>query len=229
MSLKDELNEEVRAIFATQWETRDGLVVPEPENVKLGNDAINLEATVLYADMDGSTAMVDKFKPGFCAEVYKAYLHCAGKVIRSEGGVITAYDGDRIMAVFIGDMKNTRAARVSLKINHCVRIIINPAVKAQYSEANFVLQQTVGIDTSKLLVARTGVRGANDLVWVGRAANYAAKLTTLGSDYPSWITKTVYEHLADEAKYTNGKDMWEARTWTSMNLGVYRSNWSWPV
>jgi class 3 adenylate cyclase len=72
-------------------------------------------------------------------------------------------------------MKNTRAARVSLKINHCVRNIINPAAKAQYSEADFVLQQTVGIDTSKLLVARTGVRGANDLVWVGRAANYAAK------------------------------------------------------
>ena len=33
----------------------------------------------------------------------------------------------------------------------------------------------LGIDTSKLFVARTGIRKSNDLVWVGRAANYAAK------------------------------------------------------
>ncbi len=30
--------------------------------------------------------------------LYKAYLHCAAKIISNEGGEITAYDGDRIMA-----------------------------------------------------------------------------------------------------------------------------------
>ena len=38
-------------------------------------------------------------------------------------------------------------------------------------------KQSVGIDTSELFVARTGIRRANDLVWVGRAANHAAKLS----------------------------------------------------
>ena len=56
------------------------------------NDGVNLDATVLYADMADSTALVDKYTKTFAAEIYKTYLHCAAKIITSEGGTITAYD-----------------------------------------------------------------------------------------------------------------------------------------
>ena len=95
------------------------------------------------------------------------------------------------MAVFIGDSKNTSAVRCGLKIKSAVEEIINPAIKAQYSN-DFQLKQVVGIDTSKLLVARTGVRGANDLVWVGPAANYAAKLSSISEQpYSTFISAAV--------------------------------------
>jgi class 3 adenylate cyclase len=231
MSLKEDLAAEVRSIFARAWQTRDGLVVPEPEDLQLSNDGVNLKGTVLYADMDGSTRMVDQHGPKFCAEVYKAFLYCAGKVVRAEGGAITAYDGDRVMAVFIGDIKNTSAARAALKINFCAKKIINPAIKTQYPEKDFEFRHTVGIDTSDLLVARTGVWGANDLVWVGRAANYAAKLTELSSDYPSRVTKEVYDKLMKEVRLgKDGADMWEAVKWKAMgDKEIYRSNWWWSV
>ncbi|MCC7522984.1 adenylate/guanylate cyclase domain-containing protein [Candidatus Uhrbacteria bacterium] len=230
MALNDELRYEVRAIFKKTWTTRDGIVVPEPADLLLGNDAVNLEATVLYADMDGSTSLVDAYAPKFAAEVYKAYLHCAAKVIRSEDGVITAYDGDRIMGVFTGNFKNSNAVCAGLKIQWCVDEIINPAIRAQYPEKIYALKQTVGIDTGKLLVARTGVRGSNDLVWVGRAANYAAKLTDLDEGFSTWITDSVYKKLNDGAKYSNGINMWEERSWTKMgNMRVYRSNYRWPA
>src|SRR6266446_2721365 len=106
MALADDLKSETAKIFRDAWDTRDGTVVPEAEDLGLANKAVQLEATVLYADMVGSTKMVDNHKPSFAAEVYKAYLRCAAKVIASEEGDITAYDGDRIMAVFIGDAKN---------------------------------------------------------------------------------------------------------------------------
>lgn len=230
MSLGDDLRGEVAHIFGDQWSTRDGQTVPEPEDVKLGNDAVKLEGTVLYADLAASTGLVDGWKPHFAAEVYKAYLHAAAKIIRSEGGAITAYDGDRIMAVFIGDSKNTSSAKAALKINYAVKKIINPAIKSQYPKATYELQQTVGIDTSPLWVARTGVRGSNDLVWVGRAANHAAKLSDLPPDYPTWITADVYSRLQDVAKVTGGKPMWEARLWTAMgNQTIYGSSWYWEV
>ena len=43
------------------------------------------------------------------AEVYKSYMACAVRIIKDEDGSITAYDGDRVMGIFIGNVKNTTA------------------------------------------------------------------------------------------------------------------------
>jgi len=230
VGIKEDLQAEVKKIFAEQWDTRDGTVVPESQNLKLGNDAVKLDGTVLYADMSDSTRLVDTQPNTYAAEIYKAYLYCAAKLIRAEGGAITAYDGDRVMAVFIGDYKNTSAVRAALKMNWARTNIINPALKAQYPNRDYVVKHSVGIDTSKLFVARTGIRGSNDLVWVGRSANYAAKLATLPDSHPTWITEAVYKKLDKAAKEDNGTSMWEARSWTAMNkMTIYRSEWAWVL
>lgn len=230
MSLGDDLKTDVANIFRQAWTSRDGQKVPEPDDLRLSNNTVKLNATVLYADLAESTQLVNKYLPEFAAEIYKTYLHCAAKIIRSEGGAITAYDGDRIMAVFIGDYKNTSAVRAALKINYAVKHIINPALKNQYKKTEYVVKQTVGIDTSSLSVARTGIRGSNDLVWVGRAANYAAKLSSLSSGYPTWITSEVYKKMKGECKFTKGVPMWEKRTWTAMDGHIiYRSTWWWNI
>lgn len=227
MGLRDDLACTVRKIFAGQWTTRDGQVVPESDSIGLGNDGVTLDGTVLYADLSASTGLVDTKTSLFAAEVYKIYLHCAAKIIRSEGGSITAYDGDRVMAVFIGGSKNTSAARAALKINWVVRDLINPLLAAQYPSANYQVKQTVGVDTSKLLVARTGIRGSNDLVWVGSAANHAAKMCSLTPDFPTRISAGVYSMLHESLKRTDDRPMWQEATWNGST--IYRSTWWWPV
>jgi class 3 adenylate cyclase len=229
MSLKDEIKSAVEGIFGDQWSTREGNVVPDADDVGLGNDAVLVNGTVLYADLSGSTNMVDRYKPHFSAEIYKAYLYSTAKVIRSEGGEIVAYDGDRVMAVFIGKSKNTSAARCGLKINWAVKNLVTPLMKNQYPNTTFALHHVVGIDTSNLWVARTGVRGANDLVWVGPAANYAAKLTELDSSHSTWITHRVYDNMNDVAKKSaDGSAMWDQRLWKTMSdLVIYRSSFWW--
>ncbi len=229
MGISDDLKSEVQNIFKSTWTIREGRTVPAPEDLKLANDGVRLDATVLYADIDGSTDMVDKLKPEVAAELYKTYLLCAARIIRSEGGEITAYDGDRVMAVFIGDSKNSSAAKCALKINYAVTQIINPSFKVAYPSSTFALRQVVGIDTGSLLVARTGIRGANDLVWVGPAANYSAKLTS-NSEHPfaTFITKAVYDALNPETKTAKGGlNMWEARVWKSKT--IYRSSYWWVL
>ena len=160
MGLKDDLSAEVKKTFSDAWEEQSTIAVPAAEDLRLNaNHAKNLElATVLYADLDGSTPMVDRYNWHFSAEVYKTYLRCAGAVIRSEKGVITAYDGDRIMAVFTGDYKNTQAVRAALKINYAVHKIIRPAITAQYADSTFVLNHVIGIDSTQLRAARIGVK-----------------------------------------------------------------------
>ena len=235
MGLKDDLQSEVKGIFAIsdKWKTRKGQVVPEAEDIKLGNDAVTFdEAVVLYADLADSTELVNGYKDWFAAEVYKTYLHCASKIIRAHGGVITAFDGDRVMAVYLGDHKRTNAAKTALKINYAVRDIINPAIANQFSTTPYRVSQRVGIDVSKLFVARTGIRGSNDLVWVGRAANYAAKLCGISEGgYSSFITAEVHDKLNEDAKLGGDpkRAMWEQFYWEERGVYAYRSNWWWGL
>ena len=215
-------------ILTQKWDTRQEKKVPKPGDLRLSNGAMQLNGTVLYADLDASTNLVDSHRPGFAAKIYKAYLSCAARIIKDEKGDITAYDGDRIMAVYAEDEKDTRAARSALKINYTVTEIINPVLKRFHPDKDYRVRQVVGIDTSNLFVASIGIRGANDLVWVGRAANYAAKLCSLPPEYPSRITEAVYSKLNDSEKYSNdGRSMWEPTTWNDMK--IYRSTWRWEI
>jgi class 3 adenylate cyclase len=229
---KADLEAAVGKIFREQWSLREGRVVPDPEDLPLGNTAVEFDrATVLYADLSGSTWLVDAKGWSFAAEIYKAYLHCAATIIRSEGGVIVSYDGDRVMGLFVGKSQTTPAARAGLKINFAVQEIVNPALKKQYSTL-YEVKQVVGIDTSPIRAARTGVRGDNDLVWVGRAANYAAKLTELDLVERTWVTKEAYAHMLDTAKYgsSNGAHMWKSYKWSQMNdHSIYGSHWTWSL
>lgn len=229
MSLADDLTAEVVKIFKEEWSTRDGTKVPDTTDLKLANDAVKLTGTVLYADLADSTGLVKSYDAWFAAEIYKTYLISACRIIRANGGEITAFDGDRVMAVFIGNSKNTSAMKTALHINYAVVKIINPKLKERYPKTSFEVRQAVGIDTSPLFLARAGIRGSNDLVWVGNAANIAAKLCSLREgNYVSWVTAAVYDAALEDAKRSEGKAMWEKCSWTGQGEAtVYRSSWWW--
>jgi class 3 adenylate cyclase len=232
VTFKTDLESEVKGIFESKWIVREGRVVPDPKDLSLGNDAMKLHATVLYADMADSTDLVDHHRRPFAAEVYKTYLRCAARIIKNEQGSITAYDGDRVMAVFLGDSNNTSAVLSALKINYAVQNIINPLMKKQYPNTTYQLKHVVGIDTSELFVARIGVRNDNDLVWVGRAANYAAKLCSYNGKHSTYITGAVFDSMDKSAKYggENNSLMWDERVWTARNnMKIYGSTWTWEI
>lgn len=228
MALKDDLENFCYDTFLTKWETRDGLAVPTDASLKLTNDSVELDATILYADLADSTVMVDNQISGFAAEVYKTFLYCAAKIVRANGGEITAYDGDRIMAVFIGNRKNSDAAKTALQIKWAVSNIVQVKLKSVYKDKDFTVQHVVGIDTSKVRVAKTGIRGSNDLVWVGRSANYAAKLAALPHSVSTYITSEVYSFLEPASKLHGETDMWTAYRWTTFDDRIiYGSNYWW--
>src|SRR5690348_6312256 len=125
MALADDLIEAVRDIARAQWSTTDGKVVPESENLGLGNVGVNLDAVMLYADLADSTEMVAQ-SITIAAEVFKAFLHCSSKIILARDGYIRSFDGDRVMGVFIGDRKNTNATKAALNINWAVTKVLSP-------------------------------------------------------------------------------------------------------
>jgi class 3 adenylate cyclase len=232
-TLREQLTQDVTTILSEVWDKRDGEKVPEADDLKLNNDAVLLDATVLYADLAQSTDLVARYKDFFAAEVYKTYLMAASRIIRAHGGEITSFDGDRVMGVFVGSAKNSNAAKTALKINWAVKKLINPAIKKHYPNTSYLVSQVVGIDTSRLFVARTGIRGSNDLVWVGPAANNAAKLCSLrDGGHSSYMTESVFKLLNDDSKYGGSEPkqtMWTKFLWAETGSVAYGSSWWWEL
>ena len=208
MPLRNDLNSEVRQILRERWRINPSRGAPSSNDLELNNHGATINATVLYADLDESTKLVDQQEDVFAAQMYKTYLVCAARIISSEQGSITAYDGDRIMAVYTGRRTAERAVRTALKIGCAVKEIINPAIRDLNPNTRFVMKQSCGVDTSKLLVTRTGPRSANDLVWVGRAANHAAKLSSREAP-ATHITAAVYGQLPQNLRVSKtGRPIW---------------------
>ncbi len=142
------------------------------------------------------------------AKIVRAYLSSMTRLVKAFGGEVRSFDGDRVMGVFVGGSKNSNAAKCALKMNYAVTKILRPRAEAKsvsLKTKGFAIQHCVGVHASEVLVVRGGVRGSNDLVFVGLAPNIAAKLSDIrNSPYHSYITQTVYGRLSQETK--NGSD-----------------------
>lgn len=231
MAINDDLSSAVTSILNTRWDVADGQVVPFTEDIKLEGGARRLETTMLYADLADSTELVT-YDRQMAAKIFKCFLTCCTKLIKHNNGHIRSFDGDRVMGVFIGDYKNTSAAKCALQIKWVFDNIIKPNLEAQYEklrDGTFTLSYSSGIDTGKVLVVRSGIRGSNDLLWIGRAANIAAKLSSIRNlPYTSFVTEASYNKLNNEAKFgPKGESMWDLFE----NYGdagiIYGSTWHW--
>lgn len=234
MSLSDELKNDVSTIIQKKWNVRKGQKVPNTEDINLAGGAVELDATFLYADLSNSSKMAKELDRRVAAKILKSFLAATARLVRDRGGVIVSYDGDRIMGVFIGNQKNSNATKCALQIKYAVHHVIRPKFENSYDSvknASFNIDYGVGVDTGTVLSVRAGAHGANDLIWIGRGPNLAAKLSDLReAPYQTFITSAVYNKMNDASKYDAAKNnMWESRTWgfLGQKLTVYRSSYYW--
>lgn len=232
MALKEDITDDIDGVLSQRWDLRDGNTVPNTESVVLGGGGVNLSATMLYADLADSTALA-MWDRRVTARIYKAFLAASSRIIRARQGGIRSFDGDRVMGVFLGGSKNTNAVKSALQINWMFRNLLRPKFEAKYEKlrnGTFTLSHCTGIDTSDVLVVRAGIRNNNDLVWIGRAPNVAAKLSGIReSNFATYISGSAYDVLAKEARISSdGRAMWEERKWTSGPIGrIFCSSWTW--
>ena len=226
----DELSLRIKSIFSSSWTRRNGRVVPEYDELQLTNDAVAIEGAVLYADIKGSTNLVNEYTDNFAAKIYKAFLASVSTVINNNGGVITSFDGDRVMGVFIGDSKCSNSAKSGLQMFSAVRKL-NAMLRESYPTCGYTLDYACGIDVSNIFIVRTGVRGANDLAWIGNAANIAAKLSEIrGQTGKTYITERLFDRLNVSSKYSSAdktRCMWSPIAMNILGQQVYQSEWYW--
>lgn len=230
MTIADDVASDVDSSLREVWNTRDGTVVPETEDVALAGGGVKFGAVMLYVDLVDSTdiAIYDR---RVAAKLFRAFLSTSSRLIRYRNGYVRSFDGDRVMGVFLGNDKNSDAATCAVNIAWAVTQVIRPRFGEAYEvfrNRTYKINHCTGIDRSDVLVVRAGIRNNNDLVWVGRAPNVAAKLSSMRVNpyFTTYITYDVYSQLNDVAKFTVKPENLHSNMWEQIqNSTFYRSTW----
>ncbi len=235
MTISFEVSYAVTSLMSETWNINNGVVVPETEDVVLKNGGKLVDATYLYADLADSSGLAQLMLKETTAKIIRAYINSAVRICRHYNGAIRSFDGDRVMAIFIGGRKNNDAVRAALGISWAVSKVIAPAISETWNDVDksWTLNHGVGIDTGEALIVRGGVRDNNDLISVGRSPNVAAKLSEIRSPNQSiHITQEVYAYLDEENRLAgDGRtSMWTKRGFMSVggsSVTVFGSSYYW--
>jgi adenylate cyclase len=243
MPTRQEYIDKVADYFNGNYAISSGTSIPNISDIGHGKVGKEMELAMLFIDIRGSTKLVDGFRRQTAAKMYKSFLWGTAQIANSNGGALRSFNGDGLLVVFAGGSKCSMAVKSALQMSWFMQEVLQPKVESylQYNQklTDIEFGFGIGIHTGKVLIVRAGMKGEanNDLVWVGNATNYAAKLgsETSYAGRKIRITPDVYKKLNDNSKYAtvNGLkiDMWEKCT-SSERLGkidLYRTDYLWGL
>ena len=243
MSLKDDIIKKAKEIESETFQVEDISYVPTISNSKLtfGCKGLEFEATVLYIDMRGSTAILNTHRKRVVAKIHMLYYHAIVKIAKATGGEIRSFNGDSLLVFYQGTTKDSlsNAVKAAMQMKYAIKELLNENLK-NYSDIDF----GIGIDDGKILATKVGVGGSDetkDLIWIGNAVNKSTKISDCcKSSFNIGISQRVYDNLLDDVKYhikDNGYwgkqkiDMWNSYnfTYNGKNEVFYKTSYYWTI
>jgi class 3 adenylate cyclase len=159
----------------------------------LGGEVV--EATILFADLQGFTSLSERSDPRSIVELLNAYFDVAVPQIFNQAGSVIGFAGDAIVAVFNAPKRQPdhalRAARAALDLQAAV-----DALPISGSRPRF----RVGLNTGEVVVGSIGSDEMRNFTAIGDAVNVAARLQTYAQAGQVVLGQRTYELLADCAR-----------------------------
>jgi adenylate cyclase len=191
-TLKEEIAEEVATILASDFEieVRETSTVPHSSDASITFPNLDekrqgtklIDTCVLYIDIRRSTQLNLTHKPQTVSKLYSAFVRAMTRCARHHKGHVRGIIGDRVMVIFDRKDAFVNAVECAISMNSVSQFIINKHFTRGEVECG------IGIDTGKMLATKTGVRrrgteqaAYRNLVWLGRPANVASKLTDMAN------------------------------------------------
>lgn len=190
--LKATIVEEVTTIFDSEFDVNvvgtrtvphsgdNAITFPNFDTWTLGAKLI--DTSVLYIDIRRSTDLNLSHRAHTVAKLYSAFIRAMTHVAQHHDGRVRGIIGDRLMVLFDSENSSANAVDCAITMNAVGKHVINKYFKA--NEVTF----GIGIDCGKMLATKTGIRrhgyeqaNYRNLVWLGRPANVASKLTDLAA------------------------------------------------
>ncbi len=228
MALLDDIKNKINSYAKEKYEVEETTIVPATDYSKLtfGNKGLTCDFAFLFVDIRQSSQLHDLYGYKTAAKIYQSFHEINVRVIKANSGNVRAFDGDRAMGVFSGSLKRTNAVRASMQIQWAIRTILNPALGTK-------IMCGAGVDNGPTLVTKVG-QGRNtenqDLVWIGKASNYASHLANEASN-STIISVDTYNNMdKDNKTSSDGRAMWTSKIITLKNgtkVNCYESEWGW--
>lgn len=235
-ALKEEIKEKVNQYMQSKYDVVDGKKVPDKQGIGFGAKAKNLKhAIVLYADLRDSRGILSDNSHLLAARTHKSFLYAASKCIRNEDGHLRSFNGDSVLAFFMGENSAKRAVRAAMKIKFAVIEVINPLLLNKDKEK---LNFGIGVGQGEILVVKSGVPGNEmyqDLIWIGWPTYHAFEYGDRAKSPKNiWISKNIYSAIKDDVSMikSEGKDMWaynDSHTFSFGNVRVYKTSYYWHI
>jgi class 3 adenylate cyclase/FixJ family two-component response regulator len=164
----------------------------EYESTIMANE--NIEATVMFIDLCGFTAISENTTPDAVVTMLNTYFDVMVKEIIAQEGHIDKFIGDAVMAVFRGDYHLDRAIDAAL----AVRLQINklPEVKSTKQSKPKV---SIGINSGEMISGNIGSSSLKrlDYTVIGDTVNIAARLQDAAKENQILITEYCYEQVKE--------------------------------
>ncbi len=236
MALSDDLIKDGTEIFSQKFEVTTGWSSPSTTDVPFDNTGKKIKLVALFVDIRKSTTLVNTLGLEWSARMYKAYVRAVTQIVRARNGRILSFNGDGIVAGFVGSATAENAAVLSgLNLNwflgNYLKPTVDPLLANVGAPAGLTFDYGIGVDVGDVLVVKAGMRGEDnhDLVWAGNPVNYAVKVASQASlPYSLCVSEKVLEaaHYSLKTYSPTSTFMWEYWRWQDKNQWLWRTTWN---
>ena len=135
------------------------------------------EATVLFCDLEGFTALTENLGPDGIVELLNEYFEVMVEILERHRGVVTQFQGDAILATFNVPVPDPEHAANALR----AAIEMQDATRHR-AFAGHRIGNRIGINTGRLVAGAVGAKGRLSYTVHGDAVNLAARLEALNKE-----------------------------------------------
>lgn len=146
------------------------------------------QVSVLFADIRNFSAYCESRPPEEAAAVLHAFFSTATRVVQAHGGVIEAFQGDAIIAVWNGELlesvtaASTNHARQALQAAIDLQVAIRGVLPDPAPNGLEPLSLGVGVETGPAMAGSFGLASRRTHMVMGRTVTIASRLVEMTSD-----------------------------------------------
>lgn len=156
----------------------------------------NIEASVMFVDVCGFTAISEEAPPEQVVRLLNTYFDSIVKGIISHEGYVDKFIGDAVMAVFRGEFHLDRAIETALEIRETI------AQLPEEGTEHFKPQVSIGIKSGEMVSGNIGSASLRrlDYTVIGDTVNIAARLQDKAGPNQILITESCYNKVKEYFK-----------------------------